>query len=305
LISAAGTFPEKESPASFDIEKIKLEVGRALQYFKQQVRNENIGRILLFGNSPHADEIEKLLGAFFRIPVTKTLLPEKTFGAIDSITSPDEVPPLFTIPHIVSLHAHFEKYIDFLPQDLRQQKQIKVRGMALASSAAALYVMICGVGLLYHREASEISRTEQSTRQIRQLPADSTEKIQQALSIRSFAVATAKSHEWLQSRHQVLGSLIRELADIVPSEMRISKLMITEEGNTWHVALQAEIKTPNGSRSQQLLSNFQNQMQRMPCLDQLDWGDVQLADASPGIVSRNLLTFTMEGTLQFPASQTN
>ncbi len=45
LIGRSGAPYEARIPPHLDSEKLKLEVGRALQYFKQQVRNENIDHI--------------------------------------------------------------------------------------------------------------------------------------------------------------------------------------------------------------------------------------------------------------------
>jgi hypothetical protein len=126
-------------------------------------------------------------------------------------------------------------------------------------------------------------------------------------------MASQESDEWLRTRHRVVAELARELAGSAPSQMRITMLEVTEKGDAWQVKLQAEIQSPNGSRSQQLFLGFQEQMKHLSCLKQLTWGEVRLADAepsksanpdNPGPKAHNLLTFTMQGMLgytPFPA----
>ena len=76
LIGNSSVPAETTSFGAPNFEKLKLEVGRALQYFKQQVRNENINQIFLYGNTRHSEEIKKFLESFFRVPVFHILLAE-------------------------------------------------------------------------------------------------------------------------------------------------------------------------------------------------------------------------------------
>ena len=101
--------------------------------------------------------------------------------------------------------------------------------------------------------------------------------------------------------------LARELAGTVTREMQVTALEITGEGNGWQINLDAEIRSPNGSRSQQLLLQFQERINRLSKLKQLEWESIHLSDSiSPsasgfGVKDNeaNLLTFSMRGMLRF------
>jgi Tfp pilus assembly PilM family ATPase len=287
-----------------DAEKIKLEVGRALQYFKQQVRNENIGHILIFGNTNHADAIKKLLESSFRIPVAPITLERKQFTSSDLIGAQTGILPLYEIVHAAALHSQFDKYINFLPPELHSEKHIKTRQRALVGSAVALYAILGSFAFILNREVLSIRTGGQAERQAPPMNMQAPQSAQQFQIDRSFALATERSYKWLRSRHHIVAELARELAEASPSQMRVSGLEVIEKGNTWHVELKAEIRSSNGSQSQHLFLKFQDQMAHLFCLKQLTWGDVQLMDStSPAdpadseAQDASLLTFTMRGML--------
>ncbi len=286
-----------DAPKAPDDEKLKLEVGRALQYFKQQVRNENISRIFLYGTTCKGEQIRSLLETEFRIPVSLIPLDEKRFET-------NEPGRLFSISHVASLHSRFESYIDFLPQDLRRKQQIRSRTIAVAASAAALYAMLGGVSYLYRQEASKIEITEKTGGQLPLVPSTSPEEMRQIRKSRAFALAAEQNAEWMRVRHRALSGFARELAAAMPAEMRITAMEATEKENTWLVRVAAEIASPNGSRSREILLQFQERMKKKSGLNRLIWGEAQLADSrelptTSVQISKplNLLTFSFEGAV--------
>jgi hypothetical protein len=303
-------FDSKEFPA-LDAEKVKLEVGRALQYFKQQVRNENINHIFLFGATNRAAAIKKILEASFRIPISLLTLEAKTFELKDPAGNQQDTAPLFGIAHAAALHAHFDKYISFLPREWRGEKHVKVRRGTLIAAAVVYYAFLGGLSYVLKHETAEIAaREENGSAESPLLLGRIAQPAQQLQISRSFALATQQSDEWLRARHSVMAELARELAGSAPLQMRITMLEVTEKGDAWQVKLQAEIRSPNGSRSQQLFLGFQEQMKHLACLRHLTWGEVRLADTesaknadpdSPEPRARNLLTFTMQGMLGYTA----
>jgi hypothetical protein len=287
-----------ETPAALDMDKLKLEVGRALQYFKQQVRNENINQIFLYGTTSQTDQISSFLKTAFRIPVVPISLDVKKFAA------QNQAGQLISIPHAAALHSHFETYIDFLPREWRIQKQIKFRNITMAASAAALYMLLGGITLLFKQEASQIEKIQNTGVQIRSITAEPSEKVQQIQKSRSFALAAEQSADWMNRRHHALSGFARELAAAMPAEMRITTIEATEKENTWLVKIAAEILSPNGSRSQEIFLQFQERMRRQSNLNHMNWGEVQLADSQSTAVeagvaskSRNSLTFSMQGAI--------
>jgi hypothetical protein len=101
-----------------------------------------------------------------------------------------------------------------------------------------------------------------------------------------------------------LAEFVRELAAISPTEVQIAGLEVTGKGNGWQVKFDGEIRSSNGSQSQQVLLKFQKEISRRTCLKQLTWGDVRLADSEDASDSvnikysrNNVLTFTMSGSL--------
>jgi len=310
LIGGSGIQADSPAFTGIDAEKVKLEVGRALQYFKQQVRNENISHIFLFGATSHALGIQKLLEASFRIPVTLLALEGKKFAAKDSVGGQDGNLPLYGIAHAAALHAHFDKYISFLPPEWRGEKHVKGRQLALIASAVAYYAFLGGMGCMLNREATKVTARERASTQSLLLHPNAAQQTQQTRASRSFALATEQSEEWLRDRHRVVAELARELAGAAPPQMRIAMMEVTEKGDAWQVKLQAEIRSPNGSLSQQLFLDFQDQMKRLMCLEHLTWGEVRLGDSEtaqpadlndPAPKAQNLLTFTMQGMLSYTA----
>jgi hypothetical protein len=311
LIGGSNIPLDSQAIPGLDAEKVKLEIGRALQYFKQQVRSENINQIFLFGATNHATAIKDLLESSFRIPVTLLALEGKTFAIKDSAEKPEGSLPLYGIAHAVALHAHFDKYISFLPREWRREKHVKSRRMALIASALVFYALLGGITYFLNREASKITSREASGMQSPLLHDTTAQKNTQQLQFgRSFALATEQSDQWMRTKHRIVVKLARELAGTLPPQMRITMMELTEKGDAWQVKLQAEINSPNGSRSRQVFLSFQEQMQQMPCLKHLAWQEVQVIDsqsASPadsddlGTRAHNLLTFTMQGMLGYTA----
>jgi hypothetical protein len=308
LIGGSSALAESRTNLGLDAEKLKLEVGRALQYFKQQVRSENINHIFLFGTTKHATDFKQFLETSFRIPVTLLEQQTKTFALGDSAENQEGFLPLYEIAHAVALHAHFDRYISFLPPEWRAEKGIKIRRSALIVAALAYYAFMGGAAYLLNREAAKISVREQAGMQSPLLQGNAEQPAQQLQINRSFAVAAGQSDQWLRNRHRVVAELARELAGAVPPQMRITAMELTEKGDAWQIKLQAEIRSPNGSRSRQLFLGFQDQMQQRSCLQQLTWKEVQVNDSEsaqpadagnplPG--GQNSLTFIMQGQLHY------
>jgi hypothetical protein len=304
LISSAGIPSDVLELPALDAEKIKLEVGRALQYFKQQVRNENIGHIIILGNTNHADAIKKLLESSFRIPVAPITLERNQFASSDLTDNQTGILPLYEIVHAAALHSHFDKYINFFPPEFHGEKHSKIRQLALAGSAVALYAILGSAAFILNREVISIRTGGQAARQVPLVNMQALQSAQPLQIDRSFALATERSGRWLRSRHHIVAELARELAGASPSQMRISGLEVIEKGNAWSVQLKAEIRGSNGSQSQHLFLTSQNRMAQLACLKQLTWEDVQLMDsaslddpADSEVQAESLLTFTMRGML--------
>jgi hypothetical protein len=191
------------------------------------------------------------------------------------------------------------------------EKHVKSRRMALIASALVFYALLGGITYFLNREASKITSREASGMQSPLLHDTTAQKNTQQLQFsRSFALATEESDQWMRTKHRIVVKLARELAGALPPQMRITMMELTEKGDAWQVKLQAEISSPNGSRSRQLFLSFQEQMQQMSCLKHLAWQEVQVSDsesASPadidglGTRAHNLLTFTMQGMLGYTA----
>ncbi len=298
LIGRSG---ESESgiSAGLEIEKLRLEVGRALQYFKQQVRSENIGQIFLFGTTQEAGFIKSQLESYFQIPVIP-IAKEKTGAEAESAES-----ILVDIPHVTARNTQFEKYINFLPAQWGMERQKRAKTAALACAAVLLYSVIGGVTYLLQKEVAIIDQAEKTQSPLLTNADQGSEQAKQIQSSRTFALATEQSYNWSSGRHKTIAELIREMASAAPSEMNISELEISEKGSSWQVKLKAEIRSSNGSRSQQLFLRFQDQMQRFPKLRQLAWSGVQLTDSTTvdETIAENLLTFSMQGTLSSVSQQ--
>jgi Tfp pilus assembly PilM family ATPase len=303
IISGNGHSMENQSLSELDAEKLKLEVGRALQYFKQQVRNENIDKIFLFGSTRYANEIKALLEASFRHTAVPIICEGKRFSTNAVLEEGKEASQLFKVVHVAALYSDFGRYINFLPHDLNHEKHIKFRQWALAGSAIAGYLLMGSTAFLLNREAARISQCIQP-----EPPLSSYEQTsppdQQVQQDRAFALASQKSDTWLRERHYLLAEFVRELATVSPAAIQITGLEVIGKGNGWQVKFDAEIRSSNGSQSQQLLLKFQKEIGRLTCLKQLAWGDVRLMDTDPAADSvnpkhsrNNVLTFTMSGAL--------
>ncbi len=286
-------------------EKLKLEVGRTLQYFKQQIRNESIDHILIYGSTGHTSTIQQLLESSFNVPVVPALLDGQTFATEDQLDKPVKEPPLFGIPHAAALYSDFEKFISFIPQEFHAENRIKVRKLLVFGSAALFCVFLSGIAYLLNRQALYLRDAAEISPQVVTAIQDRAQKLR---ADRGFAIAAELSDRWLHNKHLVLGALARELAAAAPPQLRITRLQITEKSSTWHIKLEAEIRSRNGSLSQQIFLKFQDQMNHLPHLKQLAWGNVQLADlntltqndpAEPTTNTDNIMSFTMEGILSY------
>jgi hypothetical protein len=302
VISGNSQSMENQTLSELDAEKLKLEVGRALQYFKQQVRNENIDRIFLFGETRHTNEIKAILESSFRLSIVPIVCEGKRFSANDVPEKGTETPPLFKVVHIAALYSDFGRYINFLPHDLNHEKHVKFRQWALVGSAVAGYILMGSTAFLLNREASRISQCIPVTPSL--VHEQTSHPDQQVQQDRAFALASQKSENWLRERHYLLAEFVRELAVAFPSQIRITGLEVTGKGNGWQVKFDGEIRSSNGSQSQQLLLKFQEDIRSLTCLKQLTWGDVRLTDTESAGDSANLknsrtnvLTFTMSGPL--------
>lgn len=311
LIGGANTPFDSQIPEGLDEEKVKLEVGRALQYFKQQVRSENINHIFLFGSTARALEIQKLLESSFRIPVTPLVLEGNNFAMKDPADNAGGILPLFGIAHAAALNANFGKYISFLPAEWHVEKHARARSLTLAAVAVVFYTLLGGAVAVLHRETEKIKSREQADTQSPMFQGIAEQGAQQLQASRSFALATEQSDAWLRSKHRIVGELARELAAVAPLQMRVTMLDVADKGDAWQVKLQAEIRSPNGSRSRQLFLEFQDQMRQLACLRHLVWGEARLSDSEsmqpedlddPGWGSQNLLTFSMQGMVSFSPS---
>jgi hypothetical protein len=298
FLLGSNAIPDAEKPATLDMDKLKLEVGRALQYFKQQIRNENISQIFLYGVTTQADPIKSLLESSFRIPVSLMTVDAKRFATRD-------LAQLFSISHTAALHSNFEKYIDFLPAGWRRKKQLKLGKITVAAAAATLYIMMAGMSYFFKQEANQIDKREKASVQMRRIPTKPSPTVQNIRNDRIFALATEQSADWIRRRHHILSGFARKLAGAMPTEMRITSLEATEKDNTWLVKIEAEICSSNGSRSQELFLRFQDRMQTPSGLNKLSWSEIQLADSLPadfeednsGYKPRNTLTFSMHGAI--------
>jgi hypothetical protein len=306
FLLGSGVLPEIETPPALDADKLRLEVGRALQYFKQQVRNENISQIFLYGDTGQQDQIRSLLEASFRIPVVPLALDLKKFAVQNSPGDTSNPVKLLTIPYTAALYSHFETYIDFLPREWRIQKQLKIRKIAVIASAAALYVLLAGIGYLFRQEAAQIEKREHSGILTRPISAGSSAMMQEIQNSRTFALAAEQSSHWIHRRHHVLAGFARELAGAMPPEMHLIGLEATEKKDVWLVKIEAEICSPNGSRSQELFLQFQEQMRMQTSLKSLAWSEIQLGDAlsapsaegqETGSNMRNTLNFSLKGSI--------
>jgi hypothetical protein len=309
FMGAIPPLADLEFSTSLDNDKLKLELGRAIQYFKQQVRSENIHHIFIFGTTARAIEIQRLLESFFRIPVTPLILKKNGFADSGSAGDRTDSPRLYGIPHAIALHSRFEAYIDFLPSEWRQMRQTKARHWTLGIAAIGLYLMLGIMAYLFHCEASRLSAREGARELPQAVPVHWHPDIE---ADRSFALAADESDAWLRSKHRVLANLARELALAAPPQMRISGLEIEEKEGAWQVKVTAEIRSPNGSRSQQLFLAFQEQMRRLSCLKQLTWDGIRLMDSNASVRlgeidshAYNQLTFVMQGTLSYAAPVSN
>ncbi len=289
--------PGTETPTALDMDKLKLEVGRALQYFKQQVRNENISQIFLYGTTGQADSIKSILESSFRIPVSLMALDAKTFAEQSTVQ-------LLSIPHITALHSNFEKYIDFLPSGWRRKKQIKIGRIAITAAVAALYLLLAGVSYVFKHEAIQIDKNEKSGIQMHQVSTKPAVKI--IHNDRIFALAAEQSEEWMHRRHYLLANFARELSSAMPAEMRILSLDAAEKENAWSVKIEVEICSSNGSRSRELFLRFQDRIRTQSDLNHLNWDGILLTDSQPGSTageekagfrSQNVLTFSMQGSI--------
>jgi hypothetical protein len=309
----ADRLAEREAEKPSDFGQLLLEMGRAFQYFKQQFRNEIIGRILVYGTSHNIQAVCEALQTSFDLQVSSFSDTRKLFdtGVASSKESQAGAVALYSIPCSVALHGRFAEYIDFLPERLRERGRTISKRLVVSTFAFALYCWLVTVWWMVSREAARVLLETQAN------PANLTaidkqgDRMQRLIDLRSFALAGLKSQQWLQEKHKAPGALVRELAELAPRQMKITSFQALERGEGWDVNLTGEIRSQNGTYSQELLGTFRSQSRTSPYLSELRLSDVEVSDVgSTGTGSspesgpkKNLLNFSMAGYLTRPASR--
>jgi hypothetical protein len=292
-----------------DLGQLLLEMGRAFQYFKQQFRNENIGRVLVYGSSHDIDDVCEALRTSFELEVSRFTDNRNLFdmGPADAKDNHPGGVPLYNIPCSVALHGRFEKYINFLPERLRMRGRATSKRLTVSTLGIVLYCWLGIVWWIVSREAARVV-TEPHLTSINLAKDDKSAGQEQRLrEQRSFTRAALQSQQWLCDKHAAVGALVRELAELVPDQMRFTSFQALEKSEGWEVNLHAEIRSPNGTRSQEILSAFRSHCRTARYLSQLSLSEVGIIDldsitAGPPIenpAKQNLLTFSLLGRLAF------
>jgi hypothetical protein len=292
-------------PEGMDSEKLLLEIGRSLQYFKQQFRTENIDQIFLYGSTTQIDTVRTLLSGAFNVPVNLlTVDPKKLSFIKPGRLSEESAALLFDIPGIASLHRRYNRYIDFLPRETKEERSQAGRIYLLAAAALVLYGIL---GFIWHQvrqEAVLINQQLHSAQSLEQGESQSKERYRQLLEQRAAALGFQRSTDWLQDKHHTLSILVRDLANLVPAPMTLSAFEAQEDQGAWQIILRAQIATPNGSHSQQLLQEFQSRLSQYPTLRSLHLADIEIIDSEEasdqsGSITRNLLSFSLNGQIAY------
>jgi hypothetical protein len=304
-----GRLTDTDAAQPTDLGQLLLEMGRAFQYFKQQFRNENIGRILVYGSSHDINEVCEALQTSFDLEVSRFTDNRNLFDmgtAYAQEKQPSEV-PLYNIPCSVALHGRFEKYIDFLPERLRMRGRTTSKRLTVSTLGIVLYCWLGIVWWIVSREAARVAAEPPFISMNLTTDDRSAEQERRLMEQRSFTRAALQSQQWLHNKHEAVGALVRELAELAPDQMRITSFQALEKGDGWEVNLHAEIRSPNGNRSQELLSAFQSRCKKAPHLSKLGLSEVEITDLDSAAAvlpfestaRENLLTFSMAGHLTY------
>ena len=296
-------------PEEMDREKLLLEIGRSLQYFKQQFRTENIDQIFLYGSTTQIETVRTLLSGAFNVSVNLLTVDPKRVNFIKEGGSPQDTSPLlFNIPCIASLHRRYERYIDFLPRETKEEQSQSTRLYVLAAAALLLYGILGFIWHLVQQEARLVNRQLQSARILERGESQSEEQYQQLLERRAIALGFKRSTAWIHGKHRALSLLVGDLAKLVPTQMTLTTFEVHESPEAWQVNLRAQIASPNGSYSQQLLHEFQSRLNRFPSLRNLQLADVEIIDSQdatdqPGATQKNHLSFSLSGTVGYDCAR--
>ncbi len=298
---------DRENEQSTDLGQLLLEMGRAFQYFKQQFRNENIGRILAYGSSHNIQAVREALQTSFDLQVS-LFADNKTLFDMGTASAKENQPgaaSLYSIPCSVALHGRFEEYIDFLPERLRERGRETNKRWVVGALGVVLY---CFLGILWwvvSREAVRVTAEPLFTSMIGTTNENSAEQEKHLIVQRIFTLAALQSQQWIRDKHEAVAALVQEFAAVVPDQMKINSFQALERGDGWEVKLEAEIRSLNGTLSQEVLTAFQSHCRTAPHLSKMRLSEVQISDidapsleSSPGKpAARNLIVFSMAGHL--------
>ncbi len=301
---------DREAGQPTDFGQLLLEMGRAFQYFKQQFRNEIIGRILVYGNSRNIQAVCEALQTSFDLQVSPFSDTRNLFdtGVAPAKESQAGAVSLYSIPCSAALHGRFEEYIDFLPERLRERGRTISKRLVVSTLGFGLYCWLATVWWMVSREAARvIAETQPNSTNLTSIDKQG-DRTQRLIELRSFVLAGLASQQWLQDKHKALGALARELAELAPRQMRITSFQALERGDGWDVSLGGEIRSPNGTYSQELLSTFRSQSRNTTYLSELRLSEVEVTDVGSTATGsplesgsrKNLLTFSMAGYLTRP-----
>lgn len=291
--------------SNLDKEKLLLEVERALRYFRQQMPQESLERILLYGATTQVEEISRTLESAAKLKVERLFVDDRRFHFVSdtSASLPSGQMPLVNISCVAALHSRFDRYIDFVPAETRERGRATIKRYTMAAMVFAFYGILSLIWVLVHREAVRLEPRMANLGTARLAIFDTPQQAEQVIKLRVFSLAALQAERWLKEKHRVPSELIRELAETVPSEMKVSSVQFREVQMGWQVTFGAGIKTVNGSVSQELLFQFQNRARATQWLKHLTVQEIELQDESLDHDSNggNVLTFNMSGKLPYSA----
>ena len=258
-------------PRSPTTEETLSEIHRSLLYFRQQLREEEIGRVFLSGTG--IDVLEKELGEALKVEVGP-FLPSLDLSPLKGrVNEFRQILPEFTIPLGLAGKRAKDTLTLLGPRVLQKNYGAVLKKAAMAGIVAS--ALTIGVGYAWlSNEISAYNKILQEKRtDLKRLEPSAAAQKERELYGKHLALLRNFDY------HLLWTELLRELSLLAPQEMAFQALTLKREGDKIKVVIKGEVFVPRDSRDQGTFNRFYSQMVSSPFLSQVevDPGSVKIS----------------------------
>ncbi|MGQ9617468.1 MAG: hypothetical protein ACUVUG_00750 [Candidatus Aminicenantia bacterium] len=282
------------------LEKLFIEINRALHYFKQKNRGLEINQLILGGSSPALMEINEYLLKNLRIPVLQMNWELIKDFMVSPSFPPDELNYFansFFLLIGASLNYFVKDAINFIPKELFEKRMLRHRLGGLGISAMMLLLII----IFAHKYLGIVqsSYNESLNLQNRYLAKLSSQMGEMNFS-KNERILAFKSATILQSPFKysaVIYEFLRQLSLIIPDEIMIDYLESQKTESGFKFSFDGSIRTSDPLSVQEIFAGFTEKIKGISFVENLNISSLQVK-TNPMESSGITMIFKIQGELK-------